>query len=718
MGMSRRTSPLILGALVVYVGLAVLLALPFLGRREPSEDLRLDAIDHQRGEVGRPLPLRVSGAGFDEDTRFTLVLDSGNQQAIVQRIPTFAQVRTLLKDGRNIYLGTADRRIRRIDLDRPETAHEEHYGNMIGQPTALLKTGETLWAADSQGELRSISSERKIRQSRKTDTMLDLAAGPENTLLVAAGKQGVLVFPADEAIDAPGPMATLSFPDAALAVSCSGHLVFVGTAKSGLHICDLADPANPRPLAQLSLPGVVHNITIHGPLALVATSTGLAIVDVRTPRRPRLLKSLTLRRTTYQVLAAGDRAYLAMGALGLVRIDLRDPLNPQVSGHLIPGDSVRRFALDGERAYLGTDGGELLVVDLSRLAGHPQWRPATGKSIPPVRSSAKGLELAAEELETFLARSREQLPPNCSVNELAYTANAFYLATNCGLASLARNESAELQIPEQALATATGLWLRDKTLYAYGAKTSCESATPSMPRPYGVEIFSLDEPRHPQSIGFIATTSAVSQLRPHEDRLYLTLTQQGVEIFDIHDLHRPQALGTIRLPWPEQAFADTQNFYLGDGLLYLANGRSGLQVFDVSDARRPRRIGALNVPGGRLTRIAGAGDQLFVYNLTGDLQLYDIANPRKPVLIGSLDRISWVRTLEITGNKLSFRPVGAGEIERALPLVAEKVDLKNSARAELIFSPPVFPGDYRLYAFDARGRRVLPTLIRVEEPQK
>lgn len=718
MGMSRRASLLILGALVVYVGLAVVLALPLLGRREPAEELRLDAIDHQRGEVGRPLPLRVSGAGFDEDTRFTLILDSGNQQAVVQSMPTFAQVRTLLKDGRSIYLGTGDRRIRRIDLDRPETAHQEHYGNMSGQPTALLKTGETVLAASGQGELSSISSDRQLRRGRKTDTMFDLAAGPENTLLVAAGKQGLLVFPADEAIDAPGPMGAHPFPDAALAVTCSGHLVFVGTAKSGLHICDLADPANPRLLAQLPLPGIVQYITIHGPLALVATSAGLSIVDVRNPRRPQLLKNLALGRTTYQVLAAGDRAYLAMGALGLLQIDIRDPLNPQVTGHLTPGDSVRRFALDDERAYLGTDGAELLVVDLERLAGHPQWRPATGKSIPPVRPSAKGLELAAEELETFLARSREQLPTNCSVEELAYNANAFYLATDdCGLVSLPREESSDLQRPEQALATVWGLWLTEKTLYAYGSKTSLES-TPLVPRQYGVEIFSLDDPRHPQSIGFIATANAVSQLRPHEDRLYLTVTQQGVEIFDVHDPHRPQALGTIQLPWPEQAFADAQNFYLGDGLLYLANGRSGLQVFDVSDARRPRRIGALNVPGGRLTRIAGAGDQLFVYNLTGDLQLYDIVNPRKPVLIGSLDRIAGARALEVIGNKLSLRSLGFEKIERALPLVAEKVDLKNSAQAELVFSPPVFPGDYRLYAFDARGRRVLPSLIRVEEPQK
>lgn len=718
MGMSRRASLLILGALVVYVGLAVVLALPFLGRREPAEELRLDAIDHRRGEVGRPLPLRVSGAGFDEDTRFTLVLDSGNQQAIIQRIPTFAPVRTLLKDGRNIYLGTADRRIRRIDLDRPEAAPEERGWSMYGQPTALLKTGETLWAADSMGDLSRLSSDRQLRRGRKTDTIFELAAGPENTLLVAAGKQGVLVFPADEAIDTPGPMGALPFPDAALAVTCSGHLVFVGTAKSGLHIRDLADPANPRPLAQLPLPGIVQHITIHGPLALVATNAGLAIVDVRNPRRPLLLKNLALGRTTYQVLAAGDRAYLAMGALGLLQIDLRDPLNPQVSGHLTPGDSVRRLALDGERAYLGTDGGELLVVDLERLAGHPQWRPAARKSIPPVRPSAKGFELTADELDIFLARSREQLPPNCSVNELAYTANALYLATDCGLVSLPRDESVDLQRPEQALATVQGLWLTEKTLYAYGSKTSLESATPSMPRPYGVEIFSLDDPRQPQSIGFIATADAVRQLRHRDDRLYLTVTQQGVEIFDIHDPHRPQALGAIRLPWPEQAFADVQDFHLGDGLLYLANGRSGLQVFDVADARRPRRIGALNVPGGRLTRIAGAGDQLFVYNLTGDLQLYDIVNPRKPVLIGSLDRIAGARALEVIGNKLSLRSLGFEKIERALPLVAEKVDLKNSAQAELVFSPPVFPGDYRLYAFDARGRRVLPSLIRVEEPQK
>ena len=717
MGISRRTSLLILGALAVYVGLTVVLALPFLGRREPGEDLRLDAIDRRRGEVGKPLPLQVKGAGFDGDTRFTLVLDSGNQQAIVQRIPTFAMVHTLLKDGQNIYLGTDDRRLWRINLDRPEAPHEQQRWSMNSLPTALLKTGETLFAATGQGALCSISPDGQFRQSRKTNNMVDLAAGPENTLLVAAGNQGLLVFPADLAFDIPSPMGALPFPDAALAVTCSGHLVFVGTTKSGLHICDLTDPANPRLLAQRPLPGIVQDIALHGPLALVATTAGLSIVDVQNPHQPRLLKNFALGKV-FQVLAAGDRAYLAMGTLGLLQIDIHDPLNPQITGHLTPGDSVRRFALDGERAYLGTDGGELLVVDLGRLAGHPEWRPAAGKSIPPLRPSSIGIELSDEELENFLTRSREQLPPNCSVNELAYTANALYLATDCGLARLPRDESAELQRPEQALATVTGLLLRDKTLYAYGTKTSRESGTPSVSRQYGVEIFSLEAPRHPQSIGFIATPDAVRQLQHQDDRLYLTVVQQGVRIYDVHDPRRPQALGVIQLPWPEQVFADAQNFHLGDGLLYLANGRSGLQVFDVSDANRPQRIGALNVPGGRLIRIGGAGEHLFIYNRTGDLQLYDIANPRKPSLIGSLDRIAGLQTLEIAEDKLSVGFVGYGKTERALPLVAEKVDLKSSAQAELTFSPPVFPGDYRLYAFDVRGRQVLADLIRVEEPQK
>ncbi|MDX9708325.1 MAG: hypothetical protein RBT64_02120 [Trichloromonas sp.] len=717
MGISHRTTILALGALAVYVGLTVVLALPLLGLREPAEDLRLDAIDHRRGEVGKPLPLQVKGAGFDGDTRFTLVLDSGNQQAIVQRIPTFALVHTLLKDGQNIYLGTADRRLWRIGLNRPEIPHEQQHWSLSSLTTALLKTGETLWAANGQGVLSRISSDGQIRQSRKTNNIIDLAEGPENTLLVAAGKQGLLVFPADQAIDIPSPTGALPFPGAALAVTCSGHLVFVGTVKSGLYICDLTDPANPRLLAQHPLPGFVQNITLHGPLALVATSAGLSIVDVQNPHQPQTLKNFALGKV-FQVLAEGDRAYLAMGTLGLLQIDIRDPLTPQITGHLTPGDSVRRFALDGERAYLGTDGGELLVVDLGRLAGHPDWRPAAQKSIPPFRPSSIGIELSDEELENFLTRSREQLPSNCSVNELAYNANALYLATDCGLASLPRGESAELQRPQQTLATVTGLWLTEKTLYAYGEKTALESASVSVPRQYGVEIFSLEAPRHPQSIGFIATPDAVTQLQHRDDRLYLTVAQQGVRIYDVHDPRRSQALGAIQLPWPEQAFADAQHFHLGNELLYLATGRSGLQVFDVSDSNRPQRIGALNVPGGRLIRIGGAGDHLFVYNQTGDLQLYDIANPRKPLLIGSLDRIAGLQTLEIAGKKLSLSFGGYSKIERALPLAAEKLDLKSSAHAELVFSPPVFPGDYRLYAFDVRGRQVLADLIRVEEPQK
>ena len=715
MGLKLRKTLAISGLLAAYVGLIAALALPLLGELQPPGDLRLDAVDHHRGRVGQPLALALTGAGFGPETRFTLVLDSGNQQAISRRISTFAGVRTLLRDGTDIYLGTDDRRIWKIDLNRPESPQKQKPRDLNGLPTASLKSADSLWVASGQGDLTRITANGESR-NRIAASLLDLAPGPNETLLAAAGRQGLLVLRPQAGTAAPRLIATLDIADVALAVASRGHLALLGAAKTGLHICDLSDPAAPRILARIPVTGIPRHIAIQDALALIATHKGLSLVEIGDPGAPVLLGELPLGRIT-QVEARGDRAYLAAGTAGLLQVDLRDPRRPRLSGHLTPGETISSFTLDGDQAILGTAGAELLFADLAPIGKHREWRPKFNGLPFPVAQDPETPALAEPELADALARGPEQ----ASIWMLAYNASTCYFATDRGLAILPRTGTGSPRLPLQKLSSASKLILTDQFLLVSGSiptATASEISAPLAPESYGVEIFALDGSGEPRSLALIPSARAVDQLHIRDNRLYLTSTGEGGRIFDLRDPRHPRPLGSFQLPWPEQAFADDQEFVFRGDTLYLANGRAGLQVFDLSDPSAPRRIGAHNPPGGRFTKIDAQGDQLFVYDNTGDLRLYDLGDPHQPRLCGVLDRVSIMRTLEVREQKLLFQPTNDSTIARALPLAAEKVDLKSSAQAEIVFAPPVFPGDYRLYAFDHRGRQILADLIRVDEGQK
>ena len=714
MGVKLRNTLAISGLLAAYVGLMAALALPLLGELRPPEDLRLDAVDRRQGRVGQPLALALTGAGFGPETHFTLVLDSGNQQAISRRITTFAGVRTLLRDGTDMYLGTDDRRIWKIDLNRPESPQKQKPRDLNGLPTASLKSGDSLWVASGQGDLARFTANGESR-NRIAASLLDLAPGPEDTLLAAAGRQGLLVLRPQAGTAAPRLIATLDVADVALAVASREHLALLGAAKTGLHIYDLSDPAAPRILARIPVTGVPRHIAIQDALALIATHKGLSLVEIGDSGAPVLLSELPLGRIT-QVEARGDRAYLAAGTAGLLQVDLRDPRRPRLSGHLTPGETISRFILDGDQAILGTAGAELLFADLAGIGKHRQWRPQFSNWPFPIDQVPEAPALAEPELADALTRG----PEPASINMLACNASTYYFATDRGLASLPRAGTGRFRLAQQRLTSASQLALANRLLLVAGSiPAAAEGASaPLAPESYGVEIFALDGSGEPRSLALIPSARAVDQLHIRDNRLYLTSTGEGGCIFDLRDPRQPRPLGSFQLPWPEQAFADAQEIVLRGDTLYLANGRAGLQVFDLSDPSAPRRISAHNPPGGRFTKIDAQGDQLFVYDNTGDLQLYDLGDPHQPRLCGVLDRVSIMRTLEVREHKLLFQPTNDSTIARALPLAAEKVDLKSSAQAEIVFAPPVFPGDYRLYAFDHRGRQILADLIRVDEDQK
>ncbi|MBI1987522.1 MAG: choice-of-anchor D domain-containing protein, partial [Nitrospinae bacterium] len=157
----------------------------------------------------------------------------------------------------------------------------------------------------------------------------------------------------------------------ALSVFVQGKVAYVGLGSS-LHVVDVSDPASPRSLGQVTLPGLVEDIFVAGSLAYVANGKfGLRVVDVSTPTSPQEIGRLdTLGGYARGVFFSGGFAYVASGTEGLWVIDVSDPANPVQRGQQkVEGLTANGVNVSGSFAYVaagvGVIGGELQILDIS-----------------------------------------------------------------------------------------------------------------------------------------------------------------------------------------------------------------------------------------------------------------------------------------------------------------------------------------------------------------
>lgn len=157
---------------------------------------------------------------------------------------------------------------------------------------------------------------------------------------------------------------TSPLTDSLRALAIQGGSLYVAAGKAGLHIYDLSNPAAPRHIGVLALPGETTSIAVGGRYAYVAANSRLHIVDVADPAAPRVV---TVYEPSYYItefVLAGSLILVPVREAGLRLVDIADPMAPRDAGSWsgVATDVVVR----GTLAYVLGSG--LRTLDISRPA--------------------------------------------------------------------------------------------------------------------------------------------------------------------------------------------------------------------------------------------------------------------------------------------------------------------------------------------------------------
>ena len=153
-----------------------------------------------------------------------------------------------------------------------------------------------------------------------------------NTRVIAVCVSLVSVLMWVGAAVAAGPLtlvSTLVLDKPAMDLVVSGDLAYVAT-DVGVTIVDIADPANPEIVGQLSTGGQVMGLALKGSHLYLANRTkDFQVVDVSIPSAPVLLASRALSSYSWDVAVKDNVAYVASFGGELYLFDITQPGNPR-----------------------------------------------------------------------------------------------------------------------------------------------------------------------------------------------------------------------------------------------------------------------------------------------------------------------------------------------------------------------------------------------------
>jgi hypothetical protein len=142
----------------------------------------------------------------------------------------------------------------------------------------------------------------------------------------------------------------------------------------------------------------------------------------------------------------------------------------------------------------------------------------------------------------------------------------------------------------------------------------------------GLEVFDLQEPSTPVSLGYAPSPSRIDAIELEGDYVYIANSHTGLEVFDVTEPTNPTRLGAV------PGTSGAMDIQIRDNLLYLACNIYGVKILDISDPAAPEIIGSFS-NGGETWGVFAQGPLLYTVDLAQGVEVLDISSPTHPALL-------------------------------------------------------------------------------------
>ncbi|MDM8523924.1 CARDB domain-containing protein [Desulfococcaceae bacterium HSG8] len=585
--------------------------------------LTLGSADPSAAETGEDSEMRLTGTGFDKNTRVSIYPDIANKKAVVGSMDTPGSPKGVAVSGTTVYVADGDGGLQVTDVSDPENPVIVGSADTPGSGSGVTVSGTTAYVADGEEGLQVID-----------------VSDPENPFIIGNA-------------DTPG---------YAIGVTVSGTTAYVADRDDGLQVIDVSDPENPAVIGSADTPGFAKGVTVAGTTAYVADGySGLQVTDVSDPENPVIVGSVDTPGFAAGVTVAGTTAYVANRHDGLQVIDVSDPNKPAVVGSVDTPGYGHGVTVSGTTAYVADQIG-LQVIDVSD--------PENPAVVCSVDTSSYPLGVTVAGTTAYVAASYVLEPEYDSLQVIdlnaldnpavignADTPGDALGVTVFGITAYVADGDEGLQVidvsdPENPVIVSS-VDTPDFAARVAVARTTAYVADGEG----GLQVIDVSDRENPTVIGSADTPGFANGVTVAGTTAYVADGDGGLQVIDVSDPENPAVVGSVDTPG--SAFGVT----VARTTAYVADGSRGLQVIDVSDPGKPVIIGNANTPGSA-KGVTVAGTTAYVADGDRGLQVIDVSPPDKPAIVGSANTVGHAYSVTVSGTT-AYVAFGSGGLQIA-----------------------------------------------------
>ncbi len=643
----------------------------------------------------------LTGGGFDESTRFSMVMDVDNQEAIVNRLPVPGYITDMHQAGDRLIVGNMYEGLQVINVSNPLNPQFlwRSYPNLsvldiepFGKYFAL-SCGSRGLRIVSLGETSSRTIGRIYWPKALTESKFFA-----DYLYVAANTDGLLVYDLRDLTSAKlvyhEKLGVRQGSRIEKMLVHQGYL-YLSTVRGGVKIYTLSDPAVPKLVNQITTENGVYDMVInHGELTLIDSGVGIRRYSLENPESPQHLKDLASSGRPRWLSISDDYYFIGNFQSGLMAIPKGNEFFEGSYGHLDVGGTPKAIRTVGNYLYVGLNKQGLLVVDPLVMKPKQQLYSfdVPGRNLDLVKdgrwlyvsSDTSGFQVVDLEDEKVVASL-----PGLVAKRMTRAGQTIYLVNKVGEVSLVNvsdpyrpEKIHQFKLPNTSL----NLSVSDSRLIVSGLE--------------GVTLYDVANPFMPQLLDHFPLERAMDATID-EKIVYVAADQQGLVILQITENSKLRKLKSIKPPWPMDAFVNAQALAVKDKLVYLALGQSGMSILDVANPRQPKILGSVNLPG-YSAGISIAENFLGVSSLNEGVLYLDVRNPKKPMVISSVRARNAAEGVLLSDGMIFLACDDQGV--KVFPVPVQPLQVKRISSSRLKVELPAIKNPGR-YSLQVRNRR-------------
>jgi hypothetical protein len=365
------------------------------------------------------------------------------------------------------------------------------------------------------------------------------------------------------------------------------------------------------------------------------------------PFEPAIVGSLNTSGTAYDVVLAGDHAYVADGYYGLIVMDISDPSVPTLAGDYNTTGQARGVTVEGDYAYVAGDVSGLQIIDITDPANPSQTgacdTPGTAYAVAVAGNHAY---VADKDFGLQVVDISNPASPSIVGN---YDTSGFaYDVEIAGDHAYVADQNSDLQvidITDPTNPTLAGHW--NMIGAAYGLAIDGDHAFIAHST-HGLRVVDISDPTNPSTLGTCDTPGTASAVWIEGDWAYVADRDGGLQVIDISDPTGPTVVTACATPGQALAVALAGEYaYVAEN--DVTGSPSGLRVIRIATATSPSIYGGCYPGGIDYFDVAVAGDCVYALQ-TSYLWAFDISDPGSPTELGSFHSAANLSGMDIAGD--------------------------------------------------------------------